>query len=87
MKKSLFQLMVVVLLSFNLSSCDSFCIKKDHQMTIYVATDLHLYSSNLIGKDNQTYTKDVLTTDGRVQQYDYELVNSNVDTTENVIDY
>ena len=88
MKKNLFQLMIAVLLSFNLSSCDSFCIKKDHQMTIYVATDLHLYSSNLIGKDNQTYTKDVLTTDGRVQQYDYELVNALIDTVNsNDVDY
>ena len=88
MKKNLFQLMIAVLLSFNLSSCDSFCIKKDHQMTIYVATDLHLYSSNLMGKDNQTYTKDVLTTDGRVQQYDYELVNELIDTVNsNDVDY
>lgn len=88
MKKNLFLVMLTTMLSLSLSSCDSFYIKKSHQMTIYVATDLHLYSSNLIGKDNQNYTKDVLTTDGRVQQYDYELVNELVNTVnENEVDY
>ena len=44
------------------------------QKTIFVASDLHLLSNNLISDDNQTYLKKYLTGDGRVQEYDYDLI-------------
>ena len=57
-----------------LSSCSSSIEKINHEMQIYIASDLHLYSSNLIGENNVKYTKDKITSDGRVQEFDYELV-------------
>lgn len=54
------------------------------QTTIMVATDLHLYSNNLISKDNQIYKKDQITSDGRVQEYDYELANELVNNVNKI---
>ena len=48
-------------------------IKVDKQMSIMIASDLHLLSNNLVSKDNKIYTKENITRDGRVQEYDYEL--------------
>lgn len=47
-------------------------IKKEK--TIFIATDLHLYSNNLISKDNKVYIKENFTSDGRIQECDYDLV-------------
>ena len=43
---------------------------------IFIATDLHLYSNNLVSPDNEKYTKDIFTSDGRIQEYDYQLVEN-----------
>ena len=45
------------------------------ETTVFFASDLHLYSNNLISENNQNYIKEMFTSDGRVQEYDYELVN------------
>ena len=72
MKKNYLLLTISLIL---LNSCNSNEFKKkDLQETIFVATDLHLLSNNLISQDNQTYTKRVLTADGRVQECDYQLL-------------
>ena len=46
------------------------------ETSIYIASDIHLYSNNLIGENNINCVKEKFTSDGRVQEYDYELVNS-----------
>lgn len=49
------------------------------EMTIFIASDLHLYSENLVSPDNETYIKEKFSIDGRVQEHDYELVGALVD--------
>ena len=69
-------LMVVILLS--LFSCSGIKPNKK-QATVYIATDIHLFSDNLIGENNQIYHKDRFVSDGRIQEYDYELVGALID--------
>lgn len=45
------------------------------ETTVFIASDLHLFSNNLISPDNKIYVKENFTSDGRIQEYDYELVN------------
>ena len=47
--------------------------------TIFVASDLHLYSDNLLGPENDVCVKENFTSDGRIQEYDYALVNTLID--------
>ena len=47
--------------------------------TIFVASDLHLYSENLLGPDNERCTKENMSSDGRIQECDYELVSVLID--------
>lgn len=54
-------------------------IKGDKQLTIYVASDLHLLSNELIGENNKLYIKENMTSDGRIQELDYDIVNAFVD--------
>ncbi|MGN1095652.1 MAG: metallophosphoesterase family protein, partial [Eubacteriales bacterium] len=49
------------------------------ETTIFIASDLHLYSENLVSSDNKTYIKENFSSDGRVQEYDYELIRALVD--------
>lgn len=57
------------------SSCKEKSIDKGNlEYSIFIATDLHLYSNNLIGETNQKYTKKIFTSDGRIQEYDYQLL-------------
>ena len=66
----------LILISFLLISG---CNKVDLgnlETSIYIASDIHLYSNNLIGENNVNCVKEKFTSDGRVQEYDYELVNS-----------
>lgn len=49
------------------------------ETTVFIATDIHLFSDNLVGKDNQRYLKDKFATDGRIQECDYQLVEALVD--------
>ena len=79
MKKSI----ITILLSSLLIGCNGQKVssmpknieKGNLEMKIMVTTDLHLFSNNLISKNNEKYKKDSITSDGRVQEYDYELVN------------
>lgn len=71
MKKSKFLLITLLLIS----GCNKIDLGS-LETSIYIASDLHLYSNNLIGKDNVSCVKDKFTSDGRVQEYDYELVES-----------
>lgn len=74
MKKRNSLLLLLILL---MSSC-SF---EKKEVAIYIASDLHLYSNNLFSDTNKIFTKKTITTDGRVQEYDYQLVQSLVDKT------
>ena len=47
--------------------------------TIFVASDLHLYSENLLGPNNERCTKENMSSDGRIQECDYELVSALID--------
>ncbi len=47
--------------------------------TIFVASDLHLYSDNLLGPENEVCVKENFSSDGRIQEYDYALVNALID--------
>ena len=66
-----------LLISLTLCSCYNQTIKEkiNYQSTIMVASDLHLLSDNLISK-NSSYKKENMTNDGRVQEYDYSLVEA-----------
>ena len=76
MKKSI----ITILLSSLLIGCNGQKVssmpknieKGNLEMKIMVATDLHLFSNNLISKNNEIYKKDSITSDGRVQEYDYD---------------
>ena len=46
------------------------------EATVFIASDLHLFSDNLISPDNEIYTKESFSSDGRVQECDYELVRA-----------
>ena len=70
MKKKLFLIPLLLI-----SGCNKIDLG-DLESTIYIASDIHLYSNNLISENNVKYIKENFTSDGRVQEYDYELVNS-----------
>jgi len=71
-------LALLIALVLSLSSCELIkSLKK--QTTIYIATDIHLFSNNLIGEDNEIYHKDRFVSDGRIQEYDYELFGALID--------
>ena len=46
------------------------------ETTVFIASDVHLYSKNLVGEDNKTYVKANFSADGRAQEYDYSLVEA-----------
>ena len=50
------------------------------EISIAVASDIHLLSNNLIPETNTTYTKGMLTKDGRAQELDYQLVEELIET-------
>lgn len=52
---------------------------ENKEITVFVATDLHLFSDNLISEDNSVYLKERFTSDGRIQEYDYALVRALID--------
>ena len=82
MKKKLFLISLLLI-----SGCNKIDLG-DLETSIYVVSDIHLYSNNLIGENNIKYIKENFTSDGRVQEYDYELVNSLVnDVNKNKPEY
>ena len=70
MKKKLFLISLILI-----SGCNKIDLG-NLETSIYIASDIHLYSKNLIGDNNVNCVKEKFTSDGRVQEYDYELVNS-----------
>ena len=73
-------LLLGVLLSalcFSLSSCE--IQPGERETTVFIATDVHLFSDNLLSEDNQRYTKDKFVSDGRIQEYDYQLMEALVE--------
>ncbi|MBQ7830176.1 MAG: metallophosphoesterase [Clostridia bacterium] len=72
-----FALFLCLVLPF--SSCKKGITPENKETTVYIATDIHLFSDTLVGEDNQVYLKDKFTSDGRIQEYDYELVKALVD--------
>ena len=70
MKKKLFLISLLLI-----SGCNKVDLG-NLETSIYIASDIHLYSNNLIGENNINCVKEKFTSDGRVQEYDYELVNS-----------
>lgn len=73
-------LLLGVLLSalcFSLSSCE--IQPGEMETTVFIATDVHLFSDNLLSEDNQRYTKDKFVSDGRIQEYDYQLMEALVE--------
>lgn len=46
------------------------------ETTVFVASDLHLFSDNLLSSENEVYVKESFSSDGRIQEYDYELVRA-----------
>ena len=67
MKKFL-SLVLLILLS-TITGCDF----SKPQLEIFIASDMHILSNDLVSDTNQVYTKKTLTSDGRVQEYDIEL--------------
>lgn len=62
----------------SLSSCnkvEEIIPKENFLSTIFIASDLHLFSNNLVDEG----IKEIATNDGRIQEYDYQLVQSLVD--------
>lgn len=72
--KKIFVLLYALVLIFCTSCKEKSVDKGELEYSIFIATDLHLYSNNLIGEANQKYTKKIFTSDGRIQEYDYQLV-------------
>lgn len=73
-------LLLGVLLSalcFSLSSCG--IQPGERETPVFIATDMHLFSANLFSEDNQRYTKDKFVSDGRIQEYDYQLMEALVE--------
>ena len=49
------------------------------EATLFVASDLHLYSEELLSPGNQLYIKENFSSDGRIQEHDYTLVRALVE--------
>ena len=49
------------------------------ETTVFIASDLHLFSENLLSPENEVYVKEAFSSDGRIQEYDYELVRALID--------
>lgn len=54
-------------------------VKGDLQHTIFIVSDTHLFSKNLISETNKIYTKENIVSDGRIQHYDYQLLEKMVE--------
>ena len=73
MKNKLGLLLISLLL---LSSCNEQKIDKGELLSeIYIASDLHFLANSLV-ENTTKYAKENLTRDGRIQEYDYDLLSS-----------
>lgn len=75
MKIFKFILLFIVINVFSLISCKEFD-KGEYQFQFYVASDLHYLSNSLVPDTNEIYLKNVLTSDGRVQELDVEIFDT-----------
>ena len=67
-------ILLLILMTSLCFGCNKNEIEKGNlEHKIFIATDLHLYSNNLVSPENEKYTKDIFTSDGRIQEYDYQL--------------
>ena len=70
------------------TSCNKQIEKINHQSSIYIVSDTHFLSDSLISESNEIYTKANLTSDGRVHEFDTELLDAFVkEVNENKPDY
>ena len=67
---------LLLLTTLLISSCS---FNKNPQLTYYIATDLHYLSDSLISENNVVYIKENLTSDGRVMEYDNEIIDAFID--------
>ena len=79
MKKFLVIILILILI-LSITACgkESPFEKGTSLSKIYIATDTHLLSEELFSEGNQTYIKENLTADGRIQEKDYELMEAAV---------
>ena len=75
MKIFKFILLFIIINVFSLTSCKEFD-KGEYQFQFYVASDLHYLSNSLVPDTNEIYLKNVLTSDGRVQELDVEIFDT-----------
>lgn len=54
---------------------------KEEQLSLFIATDPHLYAKELLGEDNREITKESMITDGRVLEHDYALIEALIKET------
>lgn len=70
--KKIFLLLTTLLIN----SC---FVNNTPQLTYYIATDLHYLSDSLLSSENEVYIKENLTSDGRVMEYDNEIIDAFID--------
>ena len=77
MKKFLVIILILILI-LSITACGKEApFEKGTSLSkIYIATDTHLLSEELFSEGNQTYIKENLTADGRIQEKDYELMEA-----------
>ena len=85
-KRAALNLLIMILCMSVLTACGSSKSVAENiitpgvkEETIFVASDLHLYSENLLGPNNERCTKENMSSDGRIQECDYELVSALID--------
>lgn len=66
----------LLLITLIMNSC---FVNNTPQLTYYIATDLHYLSDSLLSSENEVYIKENLTSDGRVMEYDNEIIDAFID--------
>ena len=74
--KKISNIMLLSIMLLATTSCEKQIEKINHQSTIYIVSDTHFLSDSLISETNEVYTKANLTSDGRVQEFDTELLDA-----------
>ena len=78
--KKIFLLLTILLIN----SC---FVNNTPQLTYYIATDLHYLSDSLLSSENEVYIKENLTSDGRVMEYDNEIIDAFIDAGSDLITF
>ena len=74
--------LLTIFLCLSICSCKQ-NINEKPSLTYFIATDLHYLSDSLIGEDNQIYIKENLTSDGRVFEYDNQIIDALIEESNN----